>query len=277
MALSIGNTEPTTVYLGDQELTAIYLGDTEIWRKNSGVLPIYRLAGDSASLPIGASTALIPNAINPSDVTEAFYAAGDDGNVFGNSYQVWSDNGCIHMRHSSRIMQYIRETSQSTTLDEFTIKYKYSDLQRDPVRAPSYGYAFMNALDSSDAPRMDLYLDEDDHCFYILLERGSGTIPTIDTSSYSYGTGDSRLKIYDFDFSWLQNNGSGREFVICYKNNVAYLYIDGEQICHQTIRNGYNYAKVNIGTRWNNYGGFAAANVQIDNFEIYDTCIFPNT
>ena len=41
MALSIGNTEPITIYIGDQELDAIYLGDQEIWTN----LPVKKLKG----------------------------------------------------------------------------------------------------------------------------------------------------------------------------------------------------------------------------------------
>ena len=279
MALSIGNTEPTTIYLGDQELDAIYLGDQEIWRKNTGVQPIHRMAGDSTDLPLSTGEGYIPDLINPqaTDIDQ-FVAHASDAYKFDKDTQIWSVNNKIQMAHDADIGKYINNRPE-----EFMIKFKYSGLQTDSIIAePDYGYEFMYCGNDSETGRLDIqyYLSYNNWHLVIVLQRGFGP-PTLDVTGHTTGTTSNGLYFSDIDFAWLQNNGDGREFTVCLKNGVVYFYIDDVLFCHQDYHtaSGQNgrYDKMFIGTRFTVMGGHLCPTMQVDKFEIYDTCIFPST
>lgn len=258
--------------VGGQEVDKVYLGGVEIWsRGGGGNAPLYKLAGNASGLPLGSGETTIPSI---GTASADFIAKANESNVYNNDPQIWSLNDSIYMAHESDITQTNFPVNDT---EEFTIKYKYSDLQRDAVASPRHGYAFMTAgrkTYGSDG-YLDVFLDEDDGVFYIVLSRGDGP-PTLDVSGHNTGTSANALKFYDINFAWLQNNGAGREFTICMKNNVLYFYIDGVLYCHQTY--GRKYGQIMLGTRWqptSPYGGYGTACVKIDNFEIYDKFLPP--
>lgn len=280
MGLYLGNTEFTGVYLGDTELTHWYVGENEVWGGGEVVVPIHRMAGDSTDLPLSTGDGHIPDLINPQAIDiDRFIASPSDAYKFDNDTQIWSVNNKIQMAHDASIDKYIKNSPE-----EFMIKFKYSGLQMDSIiAAPDCGYEFMHCGNDTESGRLDIQYflpSYNDWHLVIVLQRGFGP-PTLDVTGHTTGTTTNGLYFSDIDFEWLQNNGEGREFTVCLKNGVVYFYIDDVLFCHQDYHTGSGkrgqYDRISLGTRFTVFGGYLCPTMQVDKFEIYDTCIFPST
>lgn len=235
------------------------------------LLPLYRLADNSEDLPLISGEGFIPNALAPDVLAERFVARADTAYIYQDDPMVWSENNSIYVAHGADIRHSV-VSKGGDQLAEFTIKFKYSGLQRDSVVTPRYGYEFMYAKDINDTGYLDVMLDEDDNYFVIVLQRGYGA-PTLDVSGHNTGTTANGVKFNDIDFDWLANDGEGREFKVCLKDNVVYFYIDDVLFCHQDYHSNKQYETICVGTRYvphSVYGGYGTPTMKIDNFEIYD-------
>lgn len=229
--------------------------------------PLYKLSGNSESLPLTGNNnhGSIPS-VGGSDI--AF--ACDCMALGGDRAQVWSVDEAIFVDYTAGINHALTD-ADGQPLENFTIIFQYSGLQRTQQQAPKWGYAFMTSYVSGQSNEyFDVWLDEDDGYLYIRLQRSSPEDFVIDTTLYATSVSGNRVGIASMDFEWLQNEGAGRTFKLAVRGGIVYFYIDDELICHQAYTLHYNY--IAIGTRWDprySAGGFATPYMRIDKFEIY--------
>lgn len=238
-----------------------------------GNIPLYKLAGNSDDLPLTEGNGYIPSV--GSVENQDFYARAYAHNLYNDDPQIYSVDNSLYIAHAAAICcDPFDDTPNDFT--EFTIKFKFSSLTRDNVYSPRYGYEFMYAgsHDNEGRGTIDIFIDEDNNRFYIVLQRGHGA-PTLDVSGYTTGTTSNGLYFSDIDFEWLQNNGDGHDISIVMQNNVIYCYIDNVLFCHQDYYSDTKYEAVSIGTRFDPTFDYGAACVKVDYFELYDIAIIP--